>query len=84
MVEALAPAAELNETTVVDYTVAHRGSGGCALRGTARGTTDPARHPWRTRTRRGRRLMGEHAAVVAPLGGNKLESSTSVFVRAKR
>ena len=29
-------------------------------------------------------LMGEHAAVVAPLGGNKLESSTSVFVRAKR
>lgn len=55
-----------------------------ALRGTARGTTDPARHPWRTRTRRGRPLMGEHAAVVAPLGGNKLESSTSVFVRAKR
>lgn len=44
-VEALAPAAELNETAVVDQAVAHRGSGGCAPRGTARGTTDPARHP---------------------------------------
>ena len=44
-VGALAPAAELNETAVVDQAVASRGSGGCAPRGTARGTTDPARHP---------------------------------------
>ena len=46
-------------------------------RGTVRGTTDPARHPERTRMRRGRPLTGEHATVVALLGGNKLESSTS-------
>lgn len=46
-------------------------------RGAARGTTDPARHSERMLTWRGRPSTGEHAAVVAPLGGNKLESSTS-------
>ena len=56
MVEALAPAAELDETAVVEQTVAHRGSGGCVPRGTARGTTDPA---WRgARSGRGRGADG--------------------------
>ncbi len=56
MVEALAPAAELDETAVVEQAVAHRGSGGCVPRGTARGTTDPA---WRgARSGRGRGADG--------------------------